>query len=256
MKKETTKTISLLTFNVNYGLKNHEDTIPNETIEKIIKAIKESTADIVFLQETHIGYEYVAKNYLIDTYPYQYFHHPEKKDYHTYKTQWKPSGLACLSKYKVEYKIIPPTVEGSYFPAMYVAYDDLEFMNVHTRPPMEMKGDPRQISTLKSYFYDAPYIQEMEIKALLKHFKGKNQILLGDFNADEPKWIKDIGFHDCLKKSSIGYTWYWYFGYGVSWWGLYDHIYVGKQFNCIVCKVFEEYLNVSDHLPVLAKIEY
>jgi endonuclease/exonuclease/phosphatase family metal-dependent hydrolase len=237
------KEFIVMSYNVSFGLCQLGERKDPKTFSKVITCIAESKADVVFLQETHDGYEYFTEKQLSDLYPFQYFHPPQNG--------WLASGIACLAKVELKVEIVKPTVDGSYFAGMVVTYGDIDIINVHLRPPLVMgHGSSLNWDGFKLYFWEAGIIHEHEVMALLKHKKCTKTIILGDFNEAKVHWTGKLGFHDAIEHAT---TWHWPLHLGLFLWGSYDHIYYNPQeLNCIEYTVNKNYHLVSDHLPITA----
>jgi hypothetical protein len=134
--------IKLLTYNVNFaGARSHELAFNERTV---IAAIADADADVVVLQETHIGWKRVLDTYV--DYPYRWFHD---------ETMHSAGGLAILSRvpFRTPTVIFPKdSVSGSWFPAAFTeltpSSDDNDADEpqsvwlgaIHLRPPVYNAG--------------------------------------------------------------------------------------------------------------------
>ena len=242
--------LTLMTYNVNFAICNsdEEDDYNTKTSE-VIKAILESKADFIFIQESHKGFENLLNTYLKKDYPNQYFKSPSDG--------WCASGIGVLSKHKIDVQYVKPSVEGSYFYGMIITYQDIQFINVHLRPPMKMgNGSMIDFDHLKILFYESTIIHKNEIEYYIKKCDKEKIIILGDFNEDLTNWMKIKGYLNCLDKSKDRTTWYWPLFWGFQLWNSFDHIFLSKHFSCEVCRVGIEYKNVSDHIAVISTIKF
>eukprot|EP01080_Neovahlkampfia_damariscottae_P010941 gene10941-3647_t len=252
-KTKTLKTIEnkkgnqlkLMTYNVNFAIcDSYKKDDYNSKTSEVIKAILESKADFIFIQESHEGFESIFQLYLSKEYPYQYFKSPENG--------WCAEGIGMLSKYKVDVKYIQPGVEGSYFSGMIASYQDIQFINIHLRPPVKMgNGSMIDLDNIKILFYESTIIHKNEIEYYIKHSDSEKIIILGDFNEDLSSWMQKKGYSNCLTKSNDRTTWYWPLFMGLYWWNSYDNIFLSKYFSCVDCRVAVEYKDVSDHIPLV-----
>jgi hypothetical protein len=85
-----------------------------------------------------------------------------------------------------------------------------------------------------------------------------NTIVVGDFNEGSMgggyQYLESKNYRNCLDISSDKNTWYWPLPMGLTLWGSYDHIFLSPSFEVLTCEVMKDYINVSDHIPVIASI--
>ncbi|KAL9643065.1 hypothetical protein ABK040_003866 [Willaertia magna] len=211
-----TNSFSILTYNVNFVYTR--DGKGDDNSKKIFKALLESNADIICLQETHPGFETFLLNYqnkqLSNIYPFIIFRH-----------HGGSGGMAFLSKFKILENSLQyiqlEREKGSWFP-MYLIQIELfnygndiivnnivnnkiiQIVNVHLRPPLNDDGSAQ----LWTASFTNSYRLE-EIKYLLNYLQNNNllyssknnnnttiidnnnyslkypTIILGDFNENE-----------------------------------------------------------------------
>jgi endonuclease/exonuclease/phosphatase family metal-dependent hydrolase len=238
----------IMTYNVNFAICGRHSKFDdyNSKTKEVLRAILESNADFVFLQETNSNFEHLFETYLQKDYPFQIFKDPE---------HWSAEGIGILSKHKIDVEFIKPGVDGSYFHGMIATFNDTQFINVHLRPPLKMgNGSMLDFDHLKVFFHEATIIHKKEIEYLMSFCDQENIVVLGDFNEDLSSWMKQKGFSNCLDQSSDRTTWYWPLFWGMRLWNSFDHIFYSKNFSCDFCKVGSEFIDVSDHVPVVGNL--
>ena len=164
------KQLKVLTYNVNFG--NCDEFYGVELTEncrKIIKAIKDGEADIVCLQETNEGWEFLCNKYLTSLYPNQHFAHRIN--------EFMASGSAILTKKQIEIidvKMKKPNVENTFFYQMicklrYENKIDLSVVNVHLVPPLSMTSQPCSLDSLFAYCFHSSQLHLLELSELLSY---------------------------------------------------------------------------------------
>jgi endonuclease/exonuclease/phosphatase family metal-dependent hydrolase len=255
---------TVCSYNVNWG--NCLTGNPNSQHAKnICKAITSTEADICCLQETHSGFEKVFKSNFETLYPYQiHKEHKYKSATLDNKEGSLAGGLTILSKFPIyEISFHQPKVEGSFFPGLIVRVEVknnvfVEILNVHLRPPISKEHRP----TIGDYFYTSS-IRKDEIKELISQMTNNQmKIICGDFNESSGDCLtflkkemnyKDILIEHCDNKN----TWYWHLFWNTYLYGAYDHIFFDPmKLNSTKGKVFEEFKEFSDHLPVLGEFKF
>jgi endonuclease/exonuclease/phosphatase family metal-dependent hydrolase len=213
--------------------------------EGVVGFLSEVRADVVCLQETHAGWEYVLRRQLSGDYPHQLFHHAPGV-----------GGIAFLSRFPLHKPEIMLS-EKAWFPAFYVRsttpLGEVAILNLHLRPPLSEKGCVSLWAMLVT-----PGVHLEEIETYLGRIDPDvPTIVAGDFNEhDRGKACKRLerdGYVNALRlfdrKSP---TWRWPLWLGLELKNRYDHIFVGPQLECTGARVFD--LRASDHEPVLAVI--
>eukprot|EP01080_Neovahlkampfia_damariscottae_P010389 gene10389-2918_t len=260
-------TFSVCTYNVNWGL-CLTGNMHSQHAQSIKTAISTADSDIVCLQETHEGFEKILTKLFEKKYPYQ-IHKLHKSKLATLdnKEGSLAGGLSVLSKYPIyEVSYYQPKTEGSFFPALIFRAEIVkslfvEIVNVHLsnqqRPPISKTHRP----TIGDYFTTSN-IRKEEIKELLTQMtKSDMKIICGDFNESSGaclSFLKDEAkYNDILMEYCDGRnTWFWPLFWGMSLYGAYDHIFYNcsnNKFTSIGGTVFEEFKDISDHIPVVGK---
>jgi len=225
-----------------------------ESAESTIRAILESEADVVLLQETNEGWERLIKsnNSIKQLYPHIVFHN----HWHRY------GGLAALSKLNFHFDAkvdVSPVVFKYWYPAMRIRIplqgnkDDLiHIVNLHLRAPFPSLpwkvGKQRLLETtthIEKFFHEG-----------LQNTKGK-VLIVGDFNTHSKSQscrylCEQNDFVDVLveqKTNRVTLTWKRVLRQE------FDHILYRKQdFELVKAKVSHE--GGSDHWPVFASFTY
>lgn len=225
--------LKVITYNVNWGARNPQ---------RMIGFLQASGTDVIFLQETHPGWESALKAALGRTYPYSFFEH-----------QPGAGGIAFLSKYKLsKVRILEPG--AGWFPALAAEAETplgpIGLLNVHLRPSLSDKG-----SVSVSALYTGGSVRLEEIQGFFKAVDPEGTFLIaGDFNEDENgaavEWLREQGFEDALSiYDSYTKTWRWRTSVGIELKGRYDHILFSKPLHCTGVEVVP--VDASDHLPLL-----
>ncbi|KAG2386766.1 hypothetical protein C9374_002510 [Naegleria lovaniensis] len=180
-KPQTPVQFSILNYNVNFVYTR--DGLGDSNSMMVYKAILESGADLVCLQETHQGYEQFLLNYnnqeLARLYPY-----------HVFYTHGGSGGMALLSKFEfVENSeecltLRENGVEGSWFPMHLnrvrvpigkhstlnhsTEFVEIQLVNIHLRPPLNDDGS----ATLWTAYMTNQY-RLNEVQYLVSHFEKK-----------------------------------------------------------------------------------
>lgn len=228
--------VSVLTYNVNYAMPE-----PKETL----KAILESKADVIFLQETNEKWEKLLRRKLKEKYPHSLFRYPTGK--------FLAAGQAIFSMHKVrEIKFIKSSV--GWFPAWLLEVDTpigkMQVLALHLKP-VTRKNGRRDAAAVE----ETMEVHLKEIGAFYPSVKkDAPTLVLGDLNegdsGDTAKWLKDQGFTDALPEFDRKTpTWRWKVG-KMPLKERPDHILYSKHLHCYEAKVMEK--GGSDHYPVLA----
>lgn len=227
----STPTLSLLSYNVNYGLAGDRLTV---------EAIRRADADVAFLQETNEAWERALREELAEEYPHMAFRHC-----------CGAGGLAVLSRhrFRAEDPIAPP--EGGWFPAWPVVVETrvgpVRVLNVHLRPAVSESG-----SVVSGYF-STPPVRRAEIERYFAHLdRSLPTVVLGDFNegsgGDAVVFLEQRGLHSALPAfEGEQDTWRWTTSVGTVHAQL-DHIVHDDRLEPLEVRVIQD--GRSDHLPV------
>jgi len=223
-------TITLLTYNVNFG----------RTDPGVVKILDTLDADIVCLQETTPDWENLLRKNMSQKYSHILFKHC-----------CRAGGLAVLSKFAIK-KDTYISNDIGWFPGWWLLFDtplgEIQVLNLHLKPGINEKG---KAGFLAREFFKA---QKLHIKELTLFMTYLNPdipaLILGDLNENDKsramKWLrKKMGYTDALRlfdKNSR--TWEW----GILR-GRYDHILFDNTLKCTHTKVYHQ--GVSDHFPVV-----
>lgn len=224
----------VLTYNLNWG-----GTRP----DLAAKAISDSAADIVCLQETTPEWEQVLRRTLSKDYSFVEFRHSGTR---------YGGGLAFLSKLQGTEVAFVPSQTGwfdGWIMNFETALGPVQVLNVHLRPPISDSG-----SWVSGYFSTRDdQVRELEL------FYGKRarslpMLVAGDFNASQTspvvKWLQMIGLSSALPRFDASTpTWRWKYGV-VSLRRRIDHILFSPELHCSFARVIRE--GASDHFPVEA----
>jgi endonuclease/exonuclease/phosphatase (EEP) superfamily protein YafD len=225
-----TPRITLMTFNVNFGLAGNVETVD---------AIARNDADVVMLQETTPAWERELRSQLGAAYPHMRFVQARGA-----------GGLGVLSKYPIaQFEPLPPV---DWFPAARVVVDSplgrLQVLNVHLRPPLSNTGNP------VSGYLSTPPVREAEMRAFTAALDPDlPTLIVGDFNESEDggafKFLAEKGFRSALSEfSPNAKTWNWPTSV-ITLRGRYDHLCYDRRLTPADVEVIPE--GRSDHLPVL-----
>ena len=210
--------------------------------QQVISVIEKADADVVCLQETTSAWPSQLRSRLRSRYPYMLFHHDPPA-----------GGLAILSRQPIK-EVFHTRPPAGWFNGWAVVartnLGDVQFLNVHLRPPKSDAGHitPRSL-------YKAPEQHRQEIEYL--HAKLRPDlptIVLGDFNEDDRgsavQFLRDKGFGHALREfDPTATTWHWQKSV-VRIESQYDHILYSASLRCYEAKVLRE--GPSDHYPVIS----
>jgi endonuclease/exonuclease/phosphatase (EEP) superfamily protein YafD len=232
---EGAKTLTVMSFNVNYGLAGDSEAI---------EVIRQTSADLVLLQETTVAWETQIRRDLGREYPHMAFRHC-----------CGAGGLAILSKGRLlqEEYLAPRTRERGWFPAwrhtVETPLGKVQTLNVHLRPPISDGG-----SVIRGYF-STRSVRKKEIRAHVAELDpGIPTVIAGDFNESEDgravQFLDKRGLRSALPEFKPGAdTWRWTTSMGTVHSQL-DHIVYDPHFTPINATVLKQ--GKSDHWPVVA----
>jgi len=224
---------TVLTYNVNWG---------GPGADLAVKAVQDSGADIVCLQETTPDWERYLRPRLEATYPHILFRH-----------HGGAGGQAFLSKFTLkEIAYVRPS--AGWFPGWIVEaltpVGRVQILNVHLRPALSDRG-----SVTPSAYYSTKSVRLTEIQGFHRRLDHKRpHIVLGDFNEDDGgrviTWLAEQGMTDALSQFDRSTpTWEWRTSL-VTLRDRLDHIAYSRHLHCYGAKVIRA--GASDHFPVLA----
>jgi endonuclease/exonuclease/phosphatase (EEP) superfamily protein YafD len=255
------QSFSVLTYNVNFAGGRHEHESTADSI--VLNAVVEAAADVVLMQETHVGWEALISQRaeLAQAYPHRFFMDDGMKS---------AGGQSILSKVPVlQQREIKAPVQGSWFRIWLGEFDFGErttwIASVHLRPPLDDDGTAGLLTMTRT-----SHVRRQELEHLLLVLEDQGEdlsrvIVAGDFNETDRHNAMDLmrehGFRDALALTS-GHT---------HWWPLtalagtqrvvlrsrLDHAMYGAAFECLGCEIRPGCEgNSSDHLPVLVRFRH
>ena len=227
---------SVMTYNVNYGM-----AAPNLAV----RAIRQTDADIVFLQETTPAWRRYLSSELAEAYPHRRYRHYNGS-----------GGMGVLSKLPFT-EISYVHTQAGWFPSWTIQADTpvgpVQICNVHLRPPLTNAGE----LSIGQYF-KSPATHRQELAEACGNMDPElPRLVVGDFNENDfgggIKWLAEQGFTDALSQfDTASKTWRW----NTSLFKLrdrLDHILYSGDLHSVSGWVVNE--GLSDHLPVVAVIE-
>jgi endonuclease/exonuclease/phosphatase (EEP) superfamily protein YafD len=232
-----TPVLTLMTYNVNYGLGGDPETA---------HVIRDSPADLIVLQETTPEWERTLRAVVSTKFPHMLFEHTR---------YWAPGGMAVLSKRPILHADPPePSPVGWFFGwrvEVDTAIGTVQVLNVHLRPPLT------EPSSLARGYFSTPADRLQEIQTYAATLKsGMPTFVVGDFNegdrGDAIGHLRDRGLDNALSQFQPGATtWRWPVGSLTARTRL-DHIlYDASQLDCFSAEVLPA--GRSDHFPVVAR---
>jgi len=233
-------TLTVMTYNVNYGLAGDDATL---------RAISEEQADLVLLQETTPSWEAVLRGELGERYPHVAFRHC-----------CGAGGMAVLSRFPFRERDYLEPPEGGWFPAwtldVEAPFGLLQVMNVHLRPQIGDSGP--NLGGIMSGAITTPPIRRREISEYFAHLDDDVPTLIaGDFNESESgralTYLAEQGFRSTLPEFSDADTWRWNTSVVGTVSRRFDHIVYGRGLDPLSARVVAA--GNSDHLPVVAIFE-
>ena len=225
-------TLKVMTYNVNFGIAGDAETI---------RTIRDSDADVVFLQETNPVWEWELKATTAELYPHRAFHH------------WGGAGgLGVLSRLPVEDGgLIPPEGDG-WFPGWRVivgaAFGRVQVLSVHLRPPVSDSG-----SFVSGYFTTSKVRRDELERFLARLDPALPTLIVGDFNEADGQAVRFLaarGFKSALPEfKPEANTWQWPTSV-MTLRDRLDHITYDARLVPLSADVL--YQGRSDHFPVIS----
>ena len=226
---------TLLTYNVNWG---------GPAPELAARAIVDSGADIVCLQETTPQWEAFLRGRLRAEYPFMHFRHP---------TERAGGGCAFLAKSRsteVAYISSNTGWFDNWIRLFHTPAGPVQVLNVHLRPPVSDRGS----FGVSGYFGTG----DDRLDELERSFAGLRPnvpaIVAGDFNDHDNSavmnWLRSKEYMNALPQFDRRTpTWQWRYGL-VTLRRRMDHIVYSPELYCYNAAVLPA--GASDHFPVLA----
>ncbi len=226
--------LTLMTYNVNYGQPGHP---------KTLQAIADEDTDIVLLQETNAEWETALRKRFAKRYSTLEFHHC-----------CNAGGLAVLSRFPVKERAYIEPPRGGWFPAWLIEVETslgaVQILNVHLRPQLSRSG-----SVVSGYFTTPP-VREAEITRYANLMDPKlPTLVVGDFNEGDGgravAVLERRGFRTGLREfDTSADTWRWQTSVGKIEQRL-DHVVYDRRMVPLAVEVRNA--GRSDHLPVIAR---
>ncbi|MGV3624399.1 MAG: endonuclease/exonuclease/phosphatase family protein [Archangium sp.] len=220
-------TLTVVTWNVNYGLAWSSEDLDEAT----------RGADVVLLQETNAAWEMRLSERLRDRFPHQ-----------AWLDDAAAGGQAVLSKRPFTHQVLP--AEHGWFPAMRVEVDGVQILNVHLHPPIAENG-----SLVSGYFGTGP-TRRRELTGFFASLDSSlPTLIVGDFNegtsGDAISWSADRKFRSALPEfTPNAKTWHWPVTKSLELTAQFDHVLYGPGLEPLSAEVLN--LGRSDHFPVRA----
>jgi len=227
---------SVMTYNVNFGM-------PGAT--EAARAILETDADIVCLQETTPAWQQYLTGQLGERYPHS-----------RYKHRGGAGGMGVLSKLPFR-NVAYTDPQAGWFPSWIIEVETplgpVQICNVHLRPPLSDRG-----SISPAAYVNTPEIHRREIAEAYGQMDGKRpRLIVGDFNENDAgggiAWLGERGFKDALSEFNTSEkTWCWKVG-PITLRDRLDHILHSSDLHAASAWVLAK--GKSDHRPVVAIVE-
>jgi len=230
----------------------------NRSPELAIRAIRDSDADIVFLQETTTRFEKQLRKDLKNTYPHVHFKSGGKLP---------AARFGILSRYPLAKPTMLPARHGLFGAMIAQTTIDgrrLQLVNVHLKP-LQLRANARPFEHLQA-FRVLDKAHEAELQYILKSIDPKlPTIIAGDFNSIPhsagPRLLAEEGYADAFKLPSTNPaeceedsgppTWQIDTGLGPIRLRI-DYIFCSKDLTAVAGKVIPD--TGSDHRLVVAEI--
>lgn len=224
---EGESTLTVVTWNVNYGL-----AWSSEDLEEATRG-----ADVVLLQETNAAWELRLSEGLRDRFPHQ-----------RWLDDAAAGGQAVLSRKPFTHEVLPAA--HGWFPAMRVEVDGVQNLNVHLHPPIAENG-----SLIAGYFGTGA-TRRRELSGFFASLDSRlPTLIVGDFNegtsGDAISWSADRKFRSALPEfTPNAKTWHWPVTKSLELRAQFDHVLYGPGLEPLQAEVLN--LGHSDHFPVRA----
>jgi endonuclease/exonuclease/phosphatase (EEP) superfamily protein YafD len=224
--------LRVMTYNVNYGIAGDAETIA---------LIRDSHADVVFLQETSAGWQQALDAAVAGVYPQRAFHH------------WAGAGgLGVLSRVPIEDGgLLLPEGEG-WFPGwrlvVRTSFGPVQVLSVHLHPPVSEGG-----SFVAGYFTTAS-TREAEIARFYAHLDpALPTLVVGDFNEADGRAVRYLtarGLRSALPEfHPKAITWTWPTSV-MTLRDRLDHVFYDARLEPLSAEVLAH--GQSDHFPIVA----
>jgi len=224
--------LKVMTYNVNFGIPGDAETI---------RVIRESGADVVFLQETNRAWQEELEATTAELYGHRAFHH------------WGGAGgLGVLSRLPIEDGgLIHPEGDG-WFPGwrliVTTSFGRVQVLSVHLHPPVSEGG-----SFVAGYFTTSS-VRKGEMERFLSRLDpALPTLIVGDFNEADGQAIRFLaarGFKSALPEFKPNAdTWHWPTSV-MTFRDRLDHIVYDPRLVPLAADVI--YQGRSDHFPVIS----
>lgn len=221
-----------MTYNVNYGIAGDAATL---------RAIADSGADVVFLQETSPRWQEALDRTVARAYPHRAFKH------------WGGAGgLGVLSRLPIEDGgLLPPEGDG-WFPAWRVVvaspFGPVQVLSVHLRPPVSDGG------SLVAGYFTTSRVRAQELEQFMGRLDPKlPTLIVGDFNEADGKAMRLLAARGMASALPAfrpdAHTWHWPTSV-MTLRDRLDHIFHDHRLEALAAEVL--YQGRSDHYPVVA----
>ena len=241
-KSPTTTSVAVATFNINFG---------NANLKEVVRAIRESKADFVFIQESNAESERFLRTALAKEYPNMTFRHAPAA-----------GGLGFLAKAPItSLRYLPP--HGGYF-GTWVGRTKLggqivTVVNVHLFPTMPLGN-----GAVAGPYLRAEGIRAGEIEFIAKNLpKGGPVLVAGDFNSlsgsPAPRHMLEQGFIDSgapaggASQPSSRATWHTKWR-DAEWQLCLDYIFLSEHFRTLSTRAVTG--EGSDHDLVVSRLAW
>lgn len=226
--------LRVMSYNLNFGLRGDPSNL---------RAIADSDADLVLLQETTSEWAAAIGEDLDDAYPHRRF---------TPTEDWPAGGMGVISKSPLVSVTVVPNPVGPFFAHRIVvdsALGRIQVLDVHLRPPMSDEG------SWVVGFFSTREVRKREIEHLIVGLDpALPTLIVGDFNEEGDglalQHLASLGYADAVATyAGTAPTWSWKVGTMTLRFQL-DHLLHDRRLAPITARVVEA--GRSDHKPVWA----